>query len=708
MAAGRSATPLISLDAVVIDTETTGLDPRKARIVELAALRLAGGRLDEGRHLRRLVRPDESIPAEATRIHGIDDAAVADAPAFGAVWPEYSGFLGDAVVIGHSVGFDLAVIHRECKRAGTSWQTPPTLDTELLARVVAPALASHSLDSLAAWLGIEITGRHSAVGDAITAGRIFCALVPKLRDDGIRTLAEAMRACEGLHGALEDRHRAGWSETLPVWTQPSPDRTRMPADTDPYRHRVGALMSSPARSVGVNVRLSEALRLMAEERISSLFISPADGVLGFPADTGIITERDVMRTLNARGTSALDAPVGEVMSKPLATIPADALAYVAIGRMNRLGIRHLGVTDHAGVVIGALSARDLLRSRAEGAIELGDELATAKDVHDLGRSWVKLTRVVADLVEDGLAAREIAVVVSQNVIEMTRRAAELAEAAMLESGHGGSPRRYAVVVLGSAGRGESLLAMDQDNALVYANDASAEADRWFERFAGHFNRILHEAGIPYCKGGVMAMNPLWRGSQAQWRERVEHWIVRASPEDLLSVDIFFDLRVAYGDAALADRLWRHAFDVARGKAEFAKLLIAAVGAMPSGRSWFGGFRTDHGRIDLKLTGLFGIVSVARALAVCHHIVERSTPARLSGLVALKLGLESDLDALADAQGVMLDLILDQQIDDIKHGRPASNTVEVKQLSRRDRARLGKALQSVENLDEIARSLLFRN
>jgi DNA polymerase-3 subunit epsilon/CBS domain-containing protein len=205
----------------------------------------------------------------------------------------------------------------------------------------------------------------------------------------------------------------------------------------------------------------------------------------------------------------------------------------------------------------------------------------------------------------------------------------------------------------------------------------------------------------------MAKNPQWRGSQAQWRQRVEHWISRAAPEDLLSVDIFFDLRIAHGDAVLADRLWCHAFETARGQTGFAKQLIAAIGDRPPGRTWYGGLRTEHGRIDLKRAGLFGIVSVARALAVCHHVVERSTPARLAGLMALKLGLESDLDALTDAQGAMLDLMLVQQVDDITHGRPASNAVEVKRLSQRERARLKGALQAVENLDAIARDLLFR-
>ncbi len=291
---------------------------------------------------------------------------------------------------------------------------------------------------------------------------------------------------------------------------------------------------------------------------------------------------------------------------------------------------------------------------------------------------------------------------------MTRRAAELGEAAMADGGHGSPPCRYALVVLGSAGRGESLLAMDQDNAVGVADDAPAGADRWLSSSrVGSTTSCMTPASRTARAG-------LWRATRrGAARKRRGASVSTAgfcarTPKTCCPVDIFFDLRVAHGDAGMADRLWRHAFDVVRDKPEFAKLLVAAVGSMPAGRNLFGGFRTDQGRIDLKRAGLFGIVSVARALAVCHHVVERSTPARLSGLMALKLGLESDLDALIDAQGVLLDLILDQQVDDIKHGRPVANTVEVKRLSRRDRARLRTALQAVENLDEIVRSLLFRN
>jgi DNA polymerase-3 subunit epsilon/CBS domain-containing protein len=85
--------PLLSLDAVVIDTETTGLDPRKARVIELAAVRLSAGKLVARDSFRQLLRPaDQPIPAETTRIHGIDDAMVAESPLFSEAWPRFSAF----------------------------------------------------------------------------------------------------------------------------------------------------------------------------------------------------------------------------------------------------------------------------------------------------------------------------------------------------------------------------------------------------------------------------------------------------------------------------------------------------------------------------------------------------------------------------------------------------------------------------------------
>ena len=379
------------------------------------------------------------------------------------------------------------------------------------------------------------------------------------------------------------------------------------------------------------------------------------------------------------------------MSKPLAVVPADAFVYRAIGRMSRLKMRHLGVVDEAGSVIGALSARDLLRLRAGEAVALGDEIEEAQDVHDLARAWAKLPQVAASLLVEVVSTRDVAAVISRELGALTRQAAVIAEARCAIRG---KVTHYVPMRSRFGGRGESLLAMDQDNAMVFANGApGSPEDSWFEKLGIHIAVILHEVGVPYCKGGVMAKSPQWRGSVATWRKRVDDWIRCSSPEALLSVDIFFDMRPVHGDGSLCTNLWRGAFDAAHDEIGFAKLLAEAGGRVRKQLWTFRPVQTSHGRIDLKRTGLFGIITTARVLALRHHAVERSTLARLAGIKALGIGAENDLDALVEAQGIFLDLLVSQPIEDIEDG--LHQTWSQSSACRpRDRARLRSATLSL--------------
>jgi DNA polymerase-3 subunit epsilon/CBS domain-containing protein len=668
-------------------------------------VRIVNGELAADAPFRHLVNPGIPIPAEAARVHGIVDSAVVDAPRFADVWPRFVEYLNDSVVVGHTISFDLSVLNQECQRIGARPYAAAALDVRLLAEVAEPGLAGYALEDLTTRLGIKISGRHSAVGDATAAAQIFCSLVPRLRQRGIRTLGEALRACQMLrdhpnatqHSALGGAQGTPGAREVPVATR---------IDTFPYRHRVTSVMTTPAQTISSTATIGNALEHVTREKISSLFVTAEPRSPVAAATSGIITERDMLRALNSHGAAALNQPVDRFASRPLSTVAADAFVYQAIARMNRLRVRHLGVVDDAGSLIGALSARDQLRLRNEGAAELGDEIDQAADARDLAQAWAKLPPAIASLLNEGSSARDAAAVISNEIGRLTKQAVMLAERFMQANGQGDPPARYAFLVLGSAGRHESLLAMDQDNALVFEGGAQTEVDRWFETLASHASDILDQVGVPYCRGGVMAKNPAWRGALSDWRIRIDNWVQRSSPQDLLSIDIFFDVRGVAGNIGLAKELRRLAYDAAKGRADFTKLLIDAGGEVPSARTWWGGFRTDEGRIDLKKAGLFRIVGGARALAICHGIDASSTPARLQKLKELKIGAESDLDNLLDAHSVFLDLILKQQLIDIQRGRPPDNTVDVGRVSRRERARLRTALKSVETLDVMVRDLLF--
>jgi len=262
-------------------------------------------------------------------------------------------------------------------------------------------------------------------------------------------------------------------------------------------------------------------------------------------------------------------------------------------------------------------------------------------------------------------------------------------------------------VLGSGGRGESLLAADQDNAIVFAEGApEGPEDRWFAALGEKMAAILDRAGIPFCKGGVMAKNPAFRGSAALWAERVSDWVGRSRPDDLLNVDIFYDFAPVHGDLSLAAGLFDLAYALGSQNPVFAKLLgeRVAVGAGPF--TLLGGFRTEEGRVDLKMHGLFPIVAFARALAIRHGVTERSTKARLMGLIAKGLGSTADIERLIAAHGTIVKAMLAQQSRDLLAGIPVSNKVEVGAMSRPDQAELKAALKAIQVIPDLLRTLMF--
>lgn len=700
------AMPLAALEAVAIDTETTGLDTARARIIQLAGIGIELGRVKPDEAFETLIDPGEPIPEASREIHGIRDGDVRGAPAFPDAFAAFSAFRAGRVLVGHSMGFDLAVLQGEATRAGLPWAKPRSLCVRLLGVVANPRLHDQSLDTLASWLGISISGRHSAKGDARAAAEIFVALLPHLAERHVRTLAEAERACLGLSTRLEDGHRAGWVEPVS-----RPDLSASTSAIDPYAysHRVDDLMASPVVAIAENATAKDAIDLMAERRISSIFVS-ADGTPDGPLSAyGIVTERDVMRRIAAHGAQALDMSAGEIASRPLASIAAEAFVYRAVGRMERLHIRHLAVRDESDRLVGVISARDLLRLRAGAAISLDDAIGSASSAKAMAQAWATLPAVARSLGAEELDARIIAGVVSEEVRVMTRRAAELAEAAMQEAGHGSPPCPYALLVLGSGGRGESLLAPDQDNAIVFAEGApGSEACRWFAQLGSHVSDILDTAGIPYCTGGVMARNEAWRGSLETWQARIADWVGRSSGADLLNVDIFFDQRPVHGDLSLGARLFDSAFDAAANQPVFAKLMGEKLFSASNPFTLLGNIRTDEGRIDLKLHGLFPIVAAARVLAIRHDIRRRSTRQRLEGLAERGLGNVGEIARLLEAHRLFMTLMLEQQSRDLEAGIPVSNKVEIATLPTPVRSDLKAALKATQLVPDFVQGLMFRS
>lgn len=463
-------------------------------------------------------------------------------------------------------------------------------------------------------------------------------------------------------------------------------------DTFPYRHRVSELMVTPLVCVAADADVAQAARLMNERHVSSIVVLDAAG-----RAAGILTERDVLRVLAEQREKAGATSVTSAMSSPVHTIEAESLVYRALARMARLKLRHLPAVDPEGRAIGMLTASALMRQRATQALTLGDRIATAGNAVTLRTAHDRLPALVRALRRERVGATEISAAISGITRDLTTRAAELA---LAESGP--APARWCLLVLGSAGRGESLLVPDQDNALILEDGAD---DSWFARFATRINELLDEAGVPLCKGGVMAKNPEWRLGRSAWRARIDGWVSRPNPQALLNVDIFYDFVPVAGDAALADELRVHATGAAAASLPFLRLLAGSTAQIREPFTLLGGWRLNSGRIDLKLHGLLPIVAGARALGLAWRSKATATDIRLADAVASG-GLGADIaQSFADARATVAEAILDQQLADIDSHREPGSRVDPGRLKRREERALREALKAASGMPEHVRDAL---
>ena len=163
-----------------LDVETTGLSPRDCRITEIALVRMWGSHIVA--QWSSLVNPGCSIPYYITRLTGIDNDMVADAPSFADLVEDIREFAGDSTLLAHNAPFDRGFVNAEISRAGLEPLDNKWLDTVTMARKLLPQLPNRKLATVAHHFGISSAGHHRAMADSLMVAGIFKEMVALDRD----------------------------------------------------------------------------------------------------------------------------------------------------------------------------------------------------------------------------------------------------------------------------------------------------------------------------------------------------------------------------------------------------------------------------------------------------------------------------------------------------------------------------------------------
>ncbi len=192
------------LPLAVLDVETTGLDPEDHRVTEVAIIRFENGEVVET--FGELVNPQRSIPEESTKITGISEEDVKDAPTFEELADQVHQRLQGVGIVAYNLSFDRSFLRMELERCGLGWpDDAPELDPLIFARQFFKNHRKKNLGAVCELLGIPLEEAHRATNDATVTGHVLYAFADRLPEE-----LDALLTLQNQWKQLQDQEMAGW------------------------------------------------------------------------------------------------------------------------------------------------------------------------------------------------------------------------------------------------------------------------------------------------------------------------------------------------------------------------------------------------------------------------------------------------------------------------------------------------------------------
>lgn len=415
---------------------------------------------------------------------------------------------------------------------------------------------------------------------------------------------------------------------------------------------------------------------------------------------GMLTDADVRAWVasgnhSPSGGDAAERPVASVAHTPVPTIPVGQLAVEASVDMLAAGVEHVAVLDGERVC-GLLSAADLIGLDARSPIALRHTIMGAADEEVLARAASHLPQLFCLLQGAGVPSRDLGRVLSLQHDALTTRLIDLSL-----SRHGPAPMQWVWMGLGSAARREFTLASDQDNALAYASPPAGTevaVDAYFERLAKEVNAGLARCGFGVDNNDVLAGNPQWRMSNADWLRTFDECLRVPDESHLIRASVVFDFRMLAGGltltAALAERV-----RAAREHPDFMRLLARTATGYPVALGLWGNLATERhgpaaGRLDLKRSAIVPLVNLVRFHALANRITISPTVDRIEAVASVGALKRDFADALSEAFAVITRLRFAHHAALIAAGERPDNLIDPGALPPIARGELREALHTV--------------
>jgi CBS domain-containing protein len=469
---------------------------------------------------------------------------------------------------------------------------------------------------------------------------------------------------------------------------------RYQPETNTMLQEVSTVMSTGLLTVEPETSVQTVAQVMAERRISSAFIVEGDALLG------IVTDRDLRTRFVARGLP-FDTPVRDIMTPDPECIQAGDTVFATTLKMTRRGYHHLPVMAD-GKLAGIVTASDLILAKQDDPVYLVQHISRQKNVGAIRELVSGVANLMVQWVGSGMRAQQVGQILTAISDAITVRLIQLAEEKL-----GPAPVPWCWAGFGSQARAEQLLGADQDNGMIIADEVCDENLPWFRDLANFVCDGLNECGYVYCPGGIMAKTDEWRQSLQVWQDTVRRWATSPTPDAVMRVSIFFDIRCVYGSSGLCEQLQKTMLEQASKNSIFLAALAAnALDSKPP-LGIFRRFVVDRDgehrdSLDLKKRGVLPVTEIVRLHALAHSIPAVNTDERLKALAAAKHMTIVDSRNLADALHFIQHQRIKHQCEQILRGEKVSNFLNPRDLPKMAREQLRDAFTIIDEAQSAVR------
>jgi CBS domain-containing protein len=480
------------------------------------------------------------------------------------------------------------------------------------------------------------------------------------------------------------------------------EESGQPPLAQPMRRRVADLMSSPPALCRPQDEITAVAAKMSNSGVSSLVVVDDTG-----QPVGLITEKDLVSKVLARGDFVRRLKASDIMSTNLLTVPPQAFYYEALLIMVKNKAKHVLVTDEDKLV-GIVTLRDLIVSRSSGALSIVNSIEKQNTIDGLAKASIEIDKVLQALVAEKASSQEILILITEFFDRLTRKVIQVCEREMISEGYGPPPVAYSWITMGSSGRQEQFVKTDQDNGIIYENippEKEEEVARYFHILAEKIVEGLFLCGFAKCKGNVMASNPFWCRSFNQWRDGINQWISKLDSENVRMMTIFLDFRHVYGKKSLCDLLRNY---VTRSFQKSSTVLLFLAKDDLGHRvplNFFKQIVTEKSKerrnhVNLKGAACVHMVDCLRIFSLREGIVETNTFKRLDELSKRNVFSEEDMDLFQVAYETLMMMRIRQSLMQINRGEQPDNYVNPDELNKRDKAALREAFLAADRLQNL--------